>query len=546
MKSATSQPLLLLLIVLSLVLLVACANVAGLMLARSTARQTEIAVRFTLGASRWRIVRQTLTESVLLALTGGALGILFAYAVASSIKTFILSTFNMPLDIDVHPDPRILGFTFAISVISGVLFGLAPAVRGSRVNVTPALKENEVSTGTGHARGCWFNLGNALVVAQIALSMVLLAGAGLLVRTLANLETIDPGFDTQNVLLFGTNMTLTGYKGTQLANLSITLRDRLAALPGVTSASYSSVPLLSGAYMRMGYSRPGATQAEPGGTDTLEIGPKFFETMRLPLLAGRTFTPKEFTPAVKPRPVIVNQMFARTYFGKENPLGQLLAGEASKIADFEVVGVVADAKYYGLRSAITPTAYIPRTGGDPYFELRTAGDPKALIPAVRKAVSEVNSDIPILDVGTQAEQIDQGLFPERLLTALLTSFALLALLLACIGLYGLLAYEVMRRKHEIGIRRALGAQPRDVLRLVVRQGITLAFIGTIVGIGAAFGVTRFLQSILYDIKPADPFTFAGVAILLMLSHCWPVTSPLDVPCASSPWSPCATNNSLTE
>lgn len=512
MKSALSQPLLLLMIVMGVILLIACANVAGLMLARAAMRQKEMAVRFSLGASRWRIVRQVLTESLMMALAGGALGILFAYEGAVSIGAFVSATFNMTLDIDVRPDPRILGFTLVVSVIAGTLFGLAPAFRGSRVNVPPTLKESGVSSSAGHARGRWLNLGNALVVAQVALSMVLLAGAGLLVRTLANLEMINPGFDTHNVLLFGIDTTLTGYKGVQLEHLFTDLRDRLAALPGVTSASYSGAPLLSGAYMRMDYIGPGATQVGSEGTDTLAIGPRFFETMRLPLLAGRTFTPEEFTSTAKPKPVIVNEMFARKCFGKEDPLGQPLGGSDS----YQIVGIVADAKYSGLRNAIAPTAYIPLTSGDPYFELRTAANPRALIPTVRKAVSEVNVNIPVLDVKTQAEQIDQSLFLDRLVTALSTSFALLALMLACIGLYGLLSYEVTQRRREIGLRKALGAQRRDVFRLVVGQGVALAGIGAVVGIGAAFGVNRLLQSLLYGVKPADPLTFVGVAILLVL------------------------------
>jgi predicted permease len=516
LEGSFSKPLFLLMIAVSIILLIACANVAGLMLARATGRQKEMAVRFTLGASRWRIVRQALTESVMLALAGGALGVLFAYWGASSLGASFSANYYMPLDIEVHPDPRILGFTFAVSLIAGALFGLAPAFRGSRVNITPALKESGTPSGAWHARGRWFNLGNVLVVAQVALSMVVLAGAALLVRTLANLETMNPGFDTHNVLLFGIDTTLTDYKGGQLANLYSDLRNRVAALPGVTSASYSMAPLLSSAYMTWDYSRPGATQLEPEGTATLPVGPSFFETMRLLLVAGRTYTPQDFTSTAKPRPIIVNETFARKYFGKENPLGQPLADSGSKVANYEIVGVVADAKYYGLRDAITPTVYIPLKVGSAWFELRTAANPKALIPAVRNVVSEIDSNIPVLDVKTQTEQIGQNLFQERLVATLSTLFALLALLLACIGLYGLLSYEVTRRRHEIGLRKALGAQPRDILRLVVGQGVTLALIGAVVGIGTAFGVTRFLQSLLYEVKPADPFTFAGVAILLVL------------------------------
>jgi predicted permease len=514
LRASFSQPLFFLMIAVSIILLIACANVAGLMLARAAGRQKEMAVRFALGASRWRIVRQVLTESLMLALAGGALGILFAYWGASSLGAFFSANYYLPLDIDVRPDSRILGFTFAVTMIAGTLFGLAPALRGSRTEVTPALRERAL--GAWHARGRWFSLGNALVVAQVALSMVVLAGAGLLVRTLVNLETINPGFDTDNVLLFGIDTTPTDYKGVKLENLYSDLRNRLAELPGVTSASYSMAPLLSGAYMMTDFRKPGASEQTALGTELLPIGPDFFETMRLPLVAGRTFTQEEFTSTAKPGPIIVNEMFARKFLEKENPLGQLVADAGSTVANREIVGVVADAKYQGLRDAITPTAYVPLSEGGASFEMRTAANPKALIPAVRELVNEINSDIPMPSVKTQTEQIDRQLYEERLIAALSTVFALLALVLACIGLYGLISYEVTQRRHEIGVRMALGAQPRDVLRLMVSQGIALAVTGALAGIGVALGVTRFLQSLLYEVRPADPFTFAGAAVLLVL------------------------------
>jgi len=516
LRASFSEPLFFLMIVVSIILLIACANVAGLMLARAAGRQREMAVRFALGASRWRIVRQVLTESLMLSLAGGALGILFAYWGASSLGAFFSANYYMPLDIDVLPDSRILGFTFAVTMFAGALFGLAPALRGSRCELTPALKERGGALSGWHARWRWFSLGNALVVAQVALSMVVLAGAGLLVRTLVNLETINPGFDTHNVLLFGIDNTLIGYKGAKLENLYSDLRNRLAALPGVTSASYSMAPLLSGAYMMTDYRKPGASEQRALGTELLPIGPSFFETMRLPLVAGRTFTQEEFSSTVKPGPMIVNEMFARKLLKEENPLGQLVADAGSIVANHEIVGVVADAKYQGLRHEITPTAYVPLSDGCASFELRTAANPKALIPAVREVVNEIDSNIPVLAVKTQTEEIERQLYQERLIAALSTVFALLALVLACIGLYGLLSYEVTQRRHEIGVRMALGAQSRDVLHLVVGQGIALAVTGAVMGIGAAVAVTRFLQSLLYEVKPADPFTFAGVAILLVL------------------------------
>jgi predicted permease len=399
-------------------------------------------------------------------------------------------------------------------MLIGILFGLAPAFRSVRADLTPTSKGDSGSTANSfHGRGRRFGFGNLLVVAQVSLSILLLAGAGLLVRTLVNLETMNVGFDTHNVLLFGINSDLGGYKGKQVQSLYGDLQSRFAALPGVTSASYSMTSLLGGGIMTTSFGLPNA----PGNMDTAElpVGSNFFETMHIPLLAGRAFAAADYEQDTKPKAVIVNQMFARQLLGKENPLGRLVADSDSKTADWQIVGVVGDAKYQRVREEIMPTAYFPLKEGGAAFELRTARDPRGLISLVRNAVSNVNGNLSLSDITTQTDQIDRQLYQERLFAWLSTLFGLLALALACVGLYGLLSYEVVCRTREIGIRMALGAPQRTVLRMVVGQGIVLAVAGAVIGIVVAFAATRYLATLLYGVKPIDTVTFAGVAMMLM-------------------------------
>ncbi|HZV87376.1 MAG TPA: ABC transporter permease [Candidatus Binatus sp.] len=530
-RTRYSNPLYVLMLVVGIILLIACANVAGLMLARAAARQKEMAVRLALGAGRARIVRQLLTESVMLSVIGGALGILFAYWGAHAIISFVSSNQPRPLGFATGVDLRVLGFTVAISLLTGILFGIAPTFRSARVDLTPALKEGEgSSTSAARAAAKWFSIGNALVVAQVALAIVVLVGAGLLVRTLQNLRSVDVGFDSHNILIFGIDPTLIGYKGPQADSLYRDLQGRLAETPGVQSASYSMMPLLSNGLMITMFHWPGTPQDQNSEADTLGVGPNFFETMRIPFLIGRGFTASDFKlsvandgagPTSAPTPVIVNQAFVEKYLGKENPLGKRF-GQAEASADgpanpgFEIIGVVRDAKYNDLRREIHAMLYMPQRFGGATFELRTAADPQAILPAVREAVAQVSTNLPLFDVKTESEQIDRLLFQERLVARLSGFFALLALVLACVGLYGLLSYEVSRRTREIGIRMALGAQPEGVLKLVLRQGIVLAIVGAAVGIGVALSVTRYLASMLYNVHASDPVTMASVAILLTL------------------------------
>ncbi|MGB7023810.1 MAG: ABC transporter permease [Candidatus Acidiferrales bacterium] len=558
-----STELYVLMMAVAIVLLIACANVAGLLLSRATARQKEIAVRLALGAGRGRIVRQLLTESILLSTIGGALGILFAIWGTQVIVSLIASNSDRPFGFAPGIDGRVLAFTLAASVLTGIIFGLAPAFRGTRVDLTPALKEGTGSSAAaGRAGGRWFSLGNGLVIAQVALAVLVLVGAGLLVRTLQNLKNVDPGFDARNVLTFGLDPTLIGYRTPQIDVFYRNLQERLAAIPGVESVSYSNSTLLSGSLWDTGFHLPGTPKDQEADADYLPVGTNFFSMMRMQLLAGRNFSSADFAGAEvaqekeeersaaveakeagiaaasgglastavsdsaaneAPVPVIVNKTFVHKYFPKVNPLGQRFGEREADPAKgdwaspgWTIVGVVSDAKYQDLRSPIEPTMYVPSSGGNTSFELRTRMNPTAITPMIRGVVSQLDSNLPVFDVHTQTQLIDQLLFQERMIARLSGFFAVLALVLACIGLYGLLSYEVARRTREIGIRMALGAQQRDVLRLVVGQGIILAIAGAAVGVGVALGVLRYLKSMLYNVHANDPLTIASVAILLLL------------------------------
>ncbi|HMD40085.1 MAG TPA: ABC transporter permease, partial [Candidatus Acidoferrum sp.] len=515
-RGLLSQPLFILMVAVGIVLLISCANVAGLMLSRAASRDKEIAVRLALGAGRGRIVRQLLTESVMLSIGGAALGILLAYWGADGLAAFVSGNRDSTSHLNASPDATVLVFTICIAALTGILFGLAPAFRGTRVNVAPALKANAGNFSAASSRaGRRFGLGSCLVVAQVALSVIVLAGAGLIVRTLANLKNIDPGFNTQNILQFGIDPTLTGtYKDNQVEPLYRELSRRLSALPGVTSVSYSSDTLLDGSLWSSDVQIEGRADKSSVETQMLAIGPDFFETMKIPLMSGRSLTTAdaESTRAV----AVVNREFVRRFVEHGQPLGLHFGGSDPKDPQYEIVGVVGDTKYAGLRDHIDPTAYIPVKEGGVHFALRTAMDPLSLAPSVRKVVSDLDNNVPVFDVRTQTERIERLLFKERMLARLASLFGLLALLLACLGIYGLLAYEVARRTREIGIRAALGAQRLDVLKLVGAQGLVLVLAGAVLGILGAIALTRPLQSLLFGVQPTDPVTFLAVSALLLI------------------------------
>jgi predicted permease len=512
-REQTSKPLAVLMLAVGILLLIACANVTGLMLARASGRQKEMAVRLALGATRRRVVRQLLTESVLVSTAGGALGVCFAYWGAHSLAAFVSTGGLWPLNFEVQPDTRVLAFTAAVSILAGLLFGLAPALRSTRLDLMPALKGTVGNLSSVSQTGIRrLRLGSGLVVAQVALSVLVLAGAGLLVRTLANLKNLDPGFDTRKLLLFGIDPTLSGYNHAKVQSLYRSLEDRLRSLPGVIAVSYSSDTLLSSDNSINDVRVEGRSDKSSVQVNMLSVGPNFLETMHISLLTGRTLNQADLdsTQAV----AVVNRAFVKQYLEGRNPLGLHFGDTSPKAPQWQILGVMGDAKYSDLRDAVKPTAYVPLKGGGAHFELRTVVNAASLIPAVRRVVGEVDSNLPLFSVRTQSEQIDGLLFNERLVARLSSLFGLLALLLACVGIYGLLAYEVAQRTREIGIRMALGAQQQDVLRLVITQAGLLILAGVTLGLAAAAGVTRYLGALLYGVRPIDPVTFAAVVLLL--------------------------------
>ncbi|HKD15718.1 MAG TPA: ABC transporter permease [Candidatus Angelobacter sp.] len=544
-----ADPLRVLMVAVGIILLIACANVAGLVLSRATTRAREIAVRLALGARRSRLLRQLLTESVIMAVIGGVLGVALAFWGARAMVTMVASNRARPLGFTASLDGRVLAFTAAISLLTGIIFGLLPALRSLRVDLTPALKEGAGGSGNVESRHRWYSLSNALVVLQAALAIVVLMGAGLLVHTLANLKNLNPGFDTRNTLTFGIDPRGAGYKPPQVDNLYRELQQQIGALPGVMGVSYSAMPLLSGSWMRTSvkYLPQGAAKKITIDLDMMPVGLEFFTTLKMPILAGRALNQADMdqsaanaaaqppmgmappggaarpSPPTVPGPVVVNQLFVQKYFPNINPIGQQFGendgsdpDDPDKDPGYTIVGVVQDAKYNSLRRDIDPTIYVPLTGQNAAFEVRTAGDPKAIIPLLRNLVAQHNNNMPLTNILTQTEQIDRILDQERLIAKLSSFFGILALLLACVGLYGLLSYEVTRRTREIGIRMALGAQRGDLLRMVVSQGIALAAAGIALGVGAAIGVGHLLTTLLYGVKPEDPITLVGVTLLLMI------------------------------
>lgn len=521
LREQFSKPLWILMIAVGVVLLVTCANVASLLLARSAAREKEIAVRLTLGARRWRIVRQMLTESILLAAIGGVVGLLVAYWAGHTLL-LLMSSGGQPMHLSVQLDREVFAFCACLSLTTGTLFGLIPALRSTRVDLTPSLKE--AAAHASFARPGWWSQGDYLVIAQVALSLLLLIGAGLFLRTLENLENENVGFDQQKVLLFAMDPTTHGYEGQRLMNLYTRLLARFQALPGVVAGTMSEISLVSDSQSHWPISIEGYTpqNGTDMGVDFNLVGPSFFTTMRIPLVIGREVGWRD--TASSPKVAVVNKAFTEHFFAGRDPIGRQFVfqnlGDVHK--SYEIVGVVGDAKYASLRNAVRPTVYLawsqpPSPLGGMHFELRTAGEPLALVSSVRTAVHQVDPELPVAEFKTQTEQIDETLLQERLFAQLSSFFAALAALLACIGLYGLIAYSIARRTHEIGVRMALGAQRKDVLRKVIGEGMLLTAIGIVIGVGAAVALTRFLQSLLFDVKPADPVTFAIVALILALA-----------------------------
>ena len=523
----------LLLAVVGLVLLIACANVANLLLARAAARRKEISIRLALGAGRRRLVKQLLTESVLLALLGGAAGLLLAVWLVGAAQAYPPPANLFDAAFDFSLDRRVFAFTLLLSVATGVLFGLAPALQSSKPDLVAALKdEAALLPGQGGAGARRFSLRNLLVVAQVALSLVLLISAGLFLRSLQQARRIDPGFDPERVLSVPLNVNLLRYTKAQGQEFYRQVLERVRAIPGVQSATLTRTPPLSGASrqtsvtvaggepterQRSSESAGGAAEVAENATLASSVGPDYFQTLRIPLLRGRDFTAQDREGA--PGVVIVNETFAARYFPGRDPLGQRISFGGAKGPWMEVVGLARDGKYVTLGEAPAPFVYQPlaqRHETGMTLLVRTGGDPAGYAPAVRREVQALEPNLPVTNSRPMTELLAMSLYPARMGALLLGGFGLLALLLASVGLYGVMSYSVSRRTREIGIRMALGAERRDVLRLVLREGMTLVAAGLALGLVAAFSATRLLAGFLYGVSTTDPSAFVAVAALLAL------------------------------
>ena len=515
LRQKYSKPLWILMAITGLLLLVTCANVANLMLARANARQKEIAVRLTVGAGRLRLIRQFLTESVLLAVCGGALGLIAAFGVCRFVLV-LMSPAGTPLSLSVQPDAAVLGFTFIVSVLTALLFGLMPAWRAARLNGTSTLMENTRGHGGSGSRS---RLGKALIILQIAVSLVLTIGASLLVRSLENLKDFYPGFNKENVLLFSIDPGTIGYEGDRVIPVDKRLLDRINQVPGVRSATFSFFSPLS----MHGSTLPkidGPTPPSVKGTDFVdinEVGPNYFSTLQIPVVSGRDFANADQAGALKV--AIINETMAHDYFGDSNPIGRHVSvsawnGDPSWRA---IIGIRKDAKTSSLRESPVPMLYLPlfqSVEGAVTFEVRTGIDPNRMTRAILQAVKATDSRLPVSDVKTLDEQVDQSLIQERLVASLSSLFGVLALLLAGVGLYGLMTYAVNRRTSEIGIRMALGAERGQIARMILWETLQLVLIGLGIGIPAAIAASQLIKSELYGLKSDDPIILL-VAISIM-------------------------------
>jgi predicted permease len=514
-----SKPLYVLLAMVGLILAIACTNIANLLLARATARRREMAVRLSMGAGRFRVIRQLLTESVLLASIGGALGVAFAIW-GIRFLTFLLANGNP--DFTLHPtlNWHVLGAASVLSLLTGLLFGLAPALQSTRVDVILALKE--ARAGQPGARHSFrrASLSQLLIVTQIGISLLMLVAAGLFVRTLSNLQSIQLGFNRENVLLFRMNARQAGHRDPEIVTFYSDLQKRFSAIPGVRGASASNSPLLGEGTWAGGVVPVG--QQRKVSTHILMTTPDFFKTMQIPVLLGRAFDDRDQpgSQAV----AVVSEAYVKRNFPDRNPLGQHIVVSRRpplENRDVEIVGVAKNARYGTLKGEFRDIAYLPFNQGsyvpveEMTFALRTSGDPLRYVNPVRAIVSQADARAPVTDVRTQAAQIDQTMNQEIIFARLCTAFAILALLIACVGLYGTMSYTVARRTVEIGIRMALGAQRGAVVWMVLRQVFVLAAVGLGVGVPTALGISRFVESFLFDVKPNSPAALvSAVAILL--------------------------------
>jgi predicted permease len=509
-----SEPLQILMAVVVLVLLIACANIANLLLARSTARARELAVRQALGARRSRIIRQLLTESLLLAVAGGALGIALA-AVANRLLLRMVSGGLDPIPLDVSIDTRLLLFTIAVTIITALIFGTVPAFRATRPQLTDTLKAGRGPLGASTRNP----LAKALVISQVALSLVLMVGAGLFLRSLVNLNNVDTGFNKENVLRLDIDSSSAGYKAEEprAAALYHQIEDRIGALPNVRAASFSAFTFHEGSWTSS-ITLPGKKSGDNLNVIHNVVGVGYLDTMQIPLLAGRNFTPSD--TITSQRVAIITEHTARTLFPQVNPIGRHYGvGDDKPENDVLIIGVVRDAKFDDLAEDPVNLDYLPytqRTWGFGDLEVRYTGDFTSVASAVQQTIRSIDRSLPITHVTTLDEQVGRSITNQRLVAQLSAFFGVLAVFLSCIGIYGVMSYVVTRRTNEIGIRMALGAPRYNMLWRVLREILTLVSIGVIIGVPVTLAVNRLVSNMLFGLNPNDPITLVGATVLLLI------------------------------
>src|SRR5262245_61461576 len=521
MVGKTRTALLVLLGAVGFVLLIACANVANLLLARAAGRQKEMAIRAALGAGRWRVVRQLLTESLLLAISGGAAGQLLARWGVELLLA--IAPDNLPRAYEIRLDIRVAGFTLLVSLLTGIVFGLLPALQASKIDIGETLKEG----GRDAAGLLRRRLRGFLVVGEVALAFVLLVGAGLLIRSFARLTEVDPGIDPRGILTMDILLPFAKYRDGRGVTFFQQMLERVRALPGVEAASAVSPLPLSGAGGSGGFDiegRPSPTE-QTFNSRFRTISPDFFKTFRVPLIKGRLIA--ESDGAKAPPVVVVNESLARDYFANEDPLGKRITLLGDTHAR-EIVGVVGDVKHSALDEEAKREMYFPMAQArfPPIFmslAARVSGDPMQMVAAVRGQVWAGDKDLPIYNIETIERLMAKSFAPRRFNLLLLGVFALVGLALAGVGLYGVMSYTVTQRTREIGVRMAMGAQTGDVLRLVIGEGMKLALIGALLGLGGALALTRLLKTLLFEVSATDPRTFVAITAVLTfvaLMACW--------------------------
>lgn len=509
------QTLLILLAAVGFVLLIACANVANLMLARSAARQREVAIRSALGASRGRVIRQLLTESVLLAMAGGAVGLLLAVWGVDSLVA--LGPQTLARAGKVTADGRVLGFTLLISLVTGVLFGLAPALAASKLNLTDALKEGS----KGSESVSRHRLRSLLIVSEVALSLILLVGAGLLIRSFMRLSQVDPGFNPSHLLTMQVALTRTSYpEAAQRVAFFKELISRVEALPGVEAAGTVSELPLSGQENDTFFTIEGKPAVAFGSTENdanvRTVSTDYFRAMGISLISGRSFSERDTLDA--PKVILINEAFARRYLPGEDPIGKRMTIDYAAGFSGEIIGVVRSVNHTSLQQPVRSSEmYVSDLQAPPFgmnLVVRAGGDPARLTSAIRAQAHAIDNDVPLYNVKTMERRVAEGETETRFRTLLLAIFAGVAVLLAAIGIYGVISYSVTQRTHEIGIRIALGAERRHVVRLVVGQGMIHALVGIALGLCGAFAVTRLMASVLFQVSATDPVVFGSISVLL--------------------------------